>query len=71
VSTTCAILLQITPTHTPTLTADIYEAFHARWIAADPPNVLSFPLIFDDLKVATRRRLRAARGDLALLAFLP
>jgi len=51
--------------------ADVYEAFHARWVAADPPNVLSFPAIFDDLKTATRRRLRLARGDLSLLAFLP
>lgn len=54
-----------------TQTADIYEAFHARWLAADPPNVMSFPMIFDALKRDTRRRLRAARGDWALLAFLP
>ena len=52
-------------------TADIYEAFHTRWLAADPPNVMSFPPIFDALKRDTRRRLRAARGDSALLAFLP
>lgn len=56
---------------TPTQTADIYETFHARWLAADPPNVMSFPPIFDALKRDTRRRLRAARGDFALLAFLP
>ncbi len=51
--------------------ADVYEALHARWVAADPPNVMSFPAIFDDLKISTRRRLRLARGDLSLLAFLP
>lgn len=51
--------------------ADIYEDFHARWVAADPPNILAFPPIFGDLKAAARRRLRAARGDLSLLAFWP
>lgn len=32
---------------------------------------MAFPPIFDALKVDTRRRLRAARGDWALFAFLP
>lgn len=57
-------------THHPK-TADVYQDFHARWVAADPPNVLSFPLVFEEVKAAARRRLRRARGDWSVWAFLP
>lgn len=58
------------PPNQPT-TADVFQEFGARWVRADPPNVMAFPPIFEELKVATRRRLRLARGDLSLWALWP
>lgn len=62
--------LKLPPPHTHNcqLSADVFEDFHARWTRADPPNVMAFPPIFEEVKAATRRRLRAARGDLSLWA---
>jgi hypothetical protein len=49
---------------------DLYVDLNARWVAADPPNVLAFPGIFEAFKLQHMRRLRAALGDGTIQAAL-